>query len=73
MDCSLTPDIVFCGLSCSYGQYIGGYMCCSRVQGNRRAVDFAMKEGMYEVLRANDQLRREMAKGNVFKVSKLCS
>ncbi|KAK9820598.1 hypothetical protein WJX72_012152 [[Myrmecia] bisecta] len=38
-----------------------------RVEGNRRVVDLAMRERMWEVLRHNDQLRREKAKGRVFK------
>lgn len=39
-----------------------------RVEGNRRGVDHAMKHQMWEVLHANDQLRREMHRGRVFKV-----
>lgn len=37
-----------------------------RVEGNRRVVDLAIAEGMFEVLKANDQLRKEQMKGNVF-------
>lgn len=39
-----------------------------RVQGNRRAVDLALKESMLDVLRANDQLAKEMVLGKTFQV-----
>eukprot|EP00241_Pyramimonas_parkeae_P005790 CAMPEP_0114241740 /NCGR_PEP_ID=MMETSP0058-20121206/9792_1 /TAXON_ID=36894 /ORGANISM="Pyramimonas parkeae, CCMP726" /LENGTH=387 /DNA_ID=CAMNT_0001354283 /DNA_START=947 /DNA_END=2110 /DNA_ORIENTATION=+ len=38
-----------------------------RVESNRKAADFMIKEGMLEVMRANDQLLKEMQRGNVFK------
>ena len=38
-----------------------------RVEGNRAAIDVALQHGLYEVLAANDQLRREMSKGRAFR------
>ena len=41
--------------------------------GNRRVIDDLLKAEMLEVLRANDQLKRERKLGKVFLVSCLCS
>ncbi len=44
-------------------------VCRVEAAGNRGAIDHALKTGMPEVLRANDQLKRERKLGKVFLVN----
>ena len=46
-------------------------MCRVEAGGNRRVIDDLLKSNMLEVLRANDQLKRERKLGKVFLVSHL--
>ena len=45
------------------------FMCRVEAGGNRRVIDDLLKSNMLEVLRANDQLKRERKLGKVFLVS----
>lgn len=46
--------------------------CRVEAAGNRRVIDDLLKADMLEVLRANDQLKRERKLGRVFMVSMQC-